>query len=126
MIDATSNAGGVAGVWPKAPNALSGTLKRLAPNLRAAGVNVTRPNRAGKKGARLLQLERINISSSEPSEPSEGLDTSADSLIPSDSLADDLAASDDLAGETCRSSTVEDSWESVPSDDGSDDSDGLL
>jgi hypothetical protein len=55
--------------WPKAANALSGALKRLAPNLRAAGVNFSRPNRAGKSGARLIQLERIRNSSSESSEP---------------------------------------------------------
>jgi hypothetical protein len=57
--------------WPKAANSLSGILKRLGPNLRAAGVNVTRPNRAGKKGSRLIQLERISNVSSEPSESSE-------------------------------------------------------
>lgn len=56
--------------WPKAANSLSGILKRLAPNLRAAGVNITRPNRAGKKGSRLIQLENIGSSSSASSESS--------------------------------------------------------
>lgn len=57
--------------WPKAANSLSGILKRLAPNLRAAGVNITRPNRAGKKGSRLIQIETTSNVPSEPSESSE-------------------------------------------------------
>lgn len=56
--------------WPKAANSLSGILRRLAPNLRAAGVNITRPNRAGKKGSRLIQVEHTGNSSSESSESS--------------------------------------------------------
>jgi Domain of unknown function (DUF3854) len=83
--------------WPKAANSLSGVLKRLAPNLRAAGVNVTRPNRAGKKGARLIQLERINIQSSVSSEMSAASDTQIDSSSPSDDLSDGRIASDGLA-----------------------------
>lgn len=42
--------------WPKAPNRLSGALKRLAPNLRAAGVIVGWPNRGPNR--RLIHLER--------------------------------------------------------------------
>ncbi len=57
--------------WPKAANSLSGILKRLAPNLRSAGVNVTRPNRAGRKGSRLIQIENAGNVSAEPSESSE-------------------------------------------------------
>nr|MDQ5827309.1 hypothetical protein [Chloroflexota bacterium] len=79
--------------FPKGANSLSGILKRLAPNLRAAGVNVTRPNRSGKKGARLIQLERISIQSSESSDMS---DARADYVSLTDDPADDLTISDDV------------------------------
>jgi len=42
--------------WPKAPNRLSGALKRLAPNLRATGVVVGWLNRGPKR--RLVRLEK--------------------------------------------------------------------
>lgn len=58
--------------WPKASNSLSGILKRLAPNLRAAGVNVTRPTRSGKMGSRLIQLEYKSKLSSESSDRLDG------------------------------------------------------
>jgi hypothetical protein len=43
--------------WPKNPRALSNILRRLAPNLRAVGIDITFDVRAGKKGTRLLQLQ---------------------------------------------------------------------
>lgn len=57
--------------WPKSGQGLSGALKRLAPNLRAIGINYTRPGRSGKKGSRLICLEYIGVLSSEVSEASE-------------------------------------------------------
>ena len=53
--------------WAKSPRALSGTLKRLAPNLRACGVEVTHEPRKNK--ARSIVLEKLCKSSS-PSSPS--------------------------------------------------------
>jgi hypothetical protein len=93
--------------WPKAANSLSGILKRLAPNLRAAGVNITRPNRAGKKGARLIQLEHIGIQPSEASEAPASLDIWADSLSTSDDPSDSLSASDNPSGDSCQASIRE-------------------
>lgn len=54
--------------WPKSAAAMGGALKRLAPNLRAAGVNLTHPRRSDKKGSRVIQLERLYDSLPEPSE----------------------------------------------------------
>jgi len=47
--------------WPKTPRTLSGVLRRLAPNLRVAGVNV-RFEREEKK--RTITLEKMGHSSS--------------------------------------------------------------
>jgi Domain of unknown function (DUF3854) len=101
--------------FPKAANSLSGILKRIAPNLRAAGVNVTRPNRAGKKGARLIELERINISSSEVSEAAAMRDVHADSLCSSDDLAGNQNISDDLSGDSRQASSRENAVETATS-----------
>jgi hypothetical protein len=43
--------------WPKAARSLSGTLKRLAPNLRTAGVGVEF-GREGRKGRKIIELWR--------------------------------------------------------------------
>jgi hypothetical protein len=110
--------------WPKAANALSGTLKRIAPNLRAAGVNFTRPNRTGKKGARLIQLERISIQSSEASESSAALNIQADSLILADGPADNPLISDGLADNVYPPSIKENALETAFADS-ADDADDL-
>jgi hypothetical protein len=110
--------------WPKAANSLSGILKRLAPNLRASGVNVTRPNRTGKKGARLTQLERISNQSSEPSESSDISNTHTDSKNMAGDLSDDLIISDDQADDSYQTSIEENALETVLSDS-ADDTDDL-
>jgi hypothetical protein len=110
--------------FPKAANSLSGILKRLAPNLRAAGVNITRPNRSGKKGARLIQLERINIRPSEASEASAVSNMQTDSLRSSDDISDGLNTSDDGARDWRESSANENTPKSARSVD-ADDADGL-
>lgn len=50
--------------YPKRGNFLSGMLKRIAPNLRAAGVEITLGNRSGKQGAKHITLEWTGNSSS--------------------------------------------------------------
>jgi hypothetical protein len=58
--------------WPKRPNALSGQLKRLAPNLRKIGLNVTfgSAGRGKAKGRRIvIEADKAEDSSS-PSSPS--------------------------------------------------------
>lgn len=54
--------------WPRKGNALTTQLKRLAPDLRRAGMSVTRPPRTGKKG-RAIRIERVRDSSSPSSPP---------------------------------------------------------
>jgi len=46
--------------WPKSPQSLGGELRRLAPNLRAIGVDVDF-NREGRKRNRKITLERIAV-----------------------------------------------------------------
>jgi hypothetical protein len=53
--------------WPTTARALSGQLRRLAPNLRAVGVNVQFGREAGGNRPRYIVLERI---AEEPSQPS--------------------------------------------------------
>src|SRR5262249_52564127 len=44
--------------WPKNGKAMSGALRRLAPTLRALGVNVTFARETDKKRRRLITLEQ--------------------------------------------------------------------
>jgi hypothetical protein len=76
--------------WPKRGNVLSGILKRLAPNLRAAGVNFSRLSRSDRKGSRRIQLEHVCKQSSVSSESSESAKSSTN--FPTD--ADDASDSD--------------------------------
>jgi len=57
--------------WPSASNTLSGKLTRIAPNLRAQGIEVTRPPRSDKKGSKFIRLEKTGNRSSESQEPPE-------------------------------------------------------
>ena len=45
--------------WPKSPRALSGKLRRIAPNLRALGVEVEFAKESGRGRRRLITLARI-------------------------------------------------------------------
>ena len=53
--------------WPKAPYALTGKLRALAPNLRAVGVEVVLPGRSHKK--RLLSLYTLSDGKKRPERP---------------------------------------------------------
>jgi len=49
--------------WPKNPRSLSGILKRLAPNLRAAGVEVEHGRDSGRQRRRLVTVKRTEADS---------------------------------------------------------------
>ncbi|MCA1558439.1 MAG: hypothetical protein LC731_07870, partial [Acidobacteria bacterium] len=68
--------------WPKRGNVLSGLLKRLAPNLRAAGIEYARLSRTGQKGSRQLRLEQAGNSSSASSVSSAYQGNIANSHVP--------------------------------------------
>jgi hypothetical protein len=61
----------VAKGWPRSPRALSGTLRRLAPELRKVGVDVVFDHRENHTGARKIQItlthEKTRDSASAPS-----------------------------------------------------------
>ena len=52
--------------WPKAPNILSSALRRMAPNLREAGIEIefSRPDHSGRRTVSVLAISRISKSSS--------------------------------------------------------------
>jgi hypothetical protein len=78
--------------WPKRPNALSGAVKRIAPNLRAVGIEC---QMGRTKAGRFITLEHRGNSSS-PSSSSSPLAESAFSIEPTgDEAVDD--ASEDFA-----------------------------
>ena len=58
--------------WPKAPNILSNTLRRMVTNLREAGIEIefSRPDHSGRKVVSLLAIARSSKSSSASSAPS--------------------------------------------------------
>jgi hypothetical protein len=57
--------------WPTTPRKLAGDLRRLAPSLRAAGVEVTFEREAGGQRRRIIHLEQSRTASSPPSRPSQ-------------------------------------------------------
>ncbi len=58
--------------WPKAPNILSNALRRMATNLRDAGIEIEfgRPDHSGRKVVSILAIARTSKSSSASSAPS--------------------------------------------------------
>src|SRR5262249_16828102 len=57
--------------WPSSPRKLSGDVRRLAANLRQAGINVEFSREPGGQRRRLIQLERVGETPSQPSRPSQ-------------------------------------------------------
>ncbi|MEX0885877.1 MAG: hypothetical protein WD009_05510 [Phycisphaeraceae bacterium] len=68
--------------WPKSARALSSALRRLAPNLRAIGIEYRQPQPQGKQGRRVFVLENVGF---RPSAPSAASANAADNAF-----ADDL------------------------------------
>lgn len=61
--------------WPRSPRALAGLLRRLAPNLRqGAGITVSFERDNDKTRKRLIQVEKTDAQSSEPSDNQTVLD----------------------------------------------------
>lgn len=56
--------------WPTSPQRMSGLLRRLAPNLRAAGIHVANQSREGGSGRRMITLEKTCDPSSQSSQVS--------------------------------------------------------
>ena len=77
--------------WPKRGNALSGTLKRLAPNLAAVGI-VVEFHRDGKKRTITIKQEKLRETSSSSSPSSPYRENKA---CPGDDLGDDPQPGDD-------------------------------
>ena len=77
--------------WPSKGAKVSNALRRLAPNLRAEGVNVTFTRDTDKKRARIILLEKMADKSSEPSEPSANTNSASIAEFP----ADDMQATPD-------------------------------
>ncbi len=57
--------------WPKTPRGISNAVRRLAPNLRRAGLAVEFPRKAGGIRDRLIQIEKVGNLSSLSSRPSQ-------------------------------------------------------
>ena len=56
--------------WPRSARGLAGILRRLAPNLRAIGILVSFLPRQAGTGKRSIALEKMSVSSSQPSQSS--------------------------------------------------------
>ncbi|HEV7376814.1 MAG TPA: DUF3854 domain-containing protein [Pyrinomonadaceae bacterium] len=77
--------------WPKRPNSLSGDIKRIAPNLRAMGID----SKMGRtKAGSSITLECVNKTSSSSSSPS----PSTESALTRESAGDDARDDDDDLG----------------------------
>jgi hypothetical protein len=55
--------------WPKTPRALSGQLRRLAPNLRRAGVTVELYRESSSKRQRMVRIVKNTQASDRPNRP---------------------------------------------------------
>jgi hypothetical protein len=89
--------------WPKAPNALSGQLKRAGPALRKIGIAIEWPSRHGEEKTITIvnsAFESQRRRSSQASEPSQGESKSHEINIFADQERDDRRAEgDDLRAE---------------------------
>ncbi len=103
--------------WPRGANILSGELKRLAPNLRKIGLNVTFSS-AGRGHAKVRQItvEKVKVGErSSPSSPGLEKQGSGDDLPPD---GDNLFQSGDDGGDDLGS--VRKAYKNRPGDDGDD------
>lgn len=65
--------------WPQSPRAMSGELRRLAPNLRSVGITVELDGRKKDRSrARIIELERVRKTPSTPSTSSAATKNSSD------------------------------------------------
>lgn len=76
--------------FPRSARKLSGHLKRLAPSLRAIGIERREKPRGGKAGSRLYELDRTCKTSSEPSVPSEPAKTTQNRSFFTDGMTDGM------------------------------------
>jgi hypothetical protein len=88
--------------WPRRPNALVNRLRRLAPNLLAAGYQLTRERQAGGRRARVIRLSRI--------EQEQSGETSSHTVPPSQTDAEH----GENAGGPRRSGTIHDPNGTIP------------
>jgi hypothetical protein len=89
-------------LWPSSARSLSGILRRLAPNFRGIGIAVSFPPRQAGTGRRLIALEKVAATSSQPSQ-SPG--TEPFPTLPNEALSDDCDGCD---GELQSDATLED------------------
>ncbi len=108
--------------WPATPRALSGRLRRAAPNLRKVGIGVDFDRDSNKKRARIICLSGVSADSagktaSVPSEPSAAPKRSRDfNSLATDGPADANPYGDDTVRPTVRHNLL--------NTNGSDDTDG--
>ncbi len=82
--------------WPDTPQGMGATLKRVAPALRMAGIDVEQLPRQGRRRAWSLAVEREGDGSSPTSPTSPDEQTSSSEDMPAGDVAgDDLAGGDD-------------------------------
>jgi hypothetical protein len=107
--------------WPKAPNALSGQLKRAGPALRKIGIAIEWPSRHGEEKTITIvnsAFESQGKRSSQASEPSQGETVSHDINIFTDEERDDRGAEgDDLRAERDDRRTLSVCSGTIPGDD---------
>lgn len=108
--------------WPKSPRSLSNTIRRLAPNLRALGVNVTFDREHGGNRRRLVRLENKGNPPSQSSLPSQYESDEPETEIPLGRLWDGI----DGAGVAYRPKKTGDTGPKTAIRDGRDDRDGEI
>ena len=81
--------------WPGAPRALSGRLRRIAPELRSIGVDVEFGNRGDKRSTRTIAITKNPAQPSAPSVSSATRATVSITPNPADGRADAESAADD-------------------------------
>lgn len=109
--------------WPASARSLSGHLRRLAPDLRRAGIDVQEPTRSGHDRSRVWRI--VRTVRTEPDPPENARETGEN---PADGRADGCGRSTDTSSATVRRSTTE-TLENRPksaSADGADGADGHL
>jgi len=111
--------------WPHSGRSLSGALRRIAPNLRAVGIDVGFDDREAHTGKRLIHVERVGNPSSPPSPPSPDQLALPGNGFLGDDEGDDVASPDEFASPVASPENGLGAIENAVGDDG-DTGDGVL
>src|SRR5262249_856916 len=88
--------------WPKKPHVLSGKLRRLAPDLRKAGIDIAFDRQPGNKRTKIIRLtEKGRAGASQASQATRGAGNAGENATGAGRTGDVAGRSGDAAAAAC-------------------------